>query len=442
MDGNAVQNLLSYVDSCTSPYHTVDTSLQILLDAGFKELFLEDAWDLTPGDYVINVYGTTLVAFHIGEDVEDSLVTGPAGQSHRTLRIVSAHKDFPAIRVKPNPIVNVKGYRKLNVEMYGGLIMNTWLDRPLAVSGLVALKGENPYEVERVLVDTRRPIGIIPNLAIHMNRKVNEGVALNKQVDMLPLVMMDPRSGEDEVDAWLNLLAQEVDCDIEDILSYEMTLYPIEKGCTIGLEDEFVSAPRLDNLTSCLACLEGIQAAKKEGARGIRLAILFDNEEVGSRTKQGGASNLLPRLMERIYRSLGLSLEDLDRDMANGFMISSDVAHGLHPNHPEKNDITNEPLLNKGVALKTAASQSYAGDAVAVAVVKGLCQEYKIPCQHYVNRSDEPGGSTVGSISSAIFPMRTMDVGLPLLAMHSARETMGANDQVALDSLMKVFLGK
>ncbi|MCF0262282.1 MAG: hypothetical protein HUK23_05170 [Sphaerochaetaceae bacterium] len=223
MDGNAVQNLLSYVDSCTSPYHTVDTSLQILLDAGFKELFLEDAWDLTPGDYVINVYGTTLVAFHIGEDVEDSLVTGPAGQSHRTLRIVSAHTDFPAIRVKPNPIVNVKGYRKLNVEMYGGLIMNTWLDRPLAVSGLVALKGENPYEVERVLVDTRRPIGIIPNLAIHMNRKVNEGVALNKQVDMLPLVMMDPRSGEDEVDAWLNLGKQFNDnIEIAKRLGHEM----------------------------------------------------------------------------------------------------------------------------------------------------------------------------------------------------------------------------
>ena len=309
------QELLSYIDQCTSPYHTVDTSLQMLLDDGFQELHMGDAWDVSAGNYVLNVYGTTLVAFHVGDDVVDSVgsaVLHGAGSidfGHRCLHIASAHTDFPAIRVKPNPMTTTHGYRKLNVETYGGLIMNTWLDRPLAAAGLVVLKGENPYEPETVLVDTRRPIGVIPNLAIHMNRKMNDGVKLNKQVYMLPLVMIDAQCGDDEVDAWLTLLAQEVDADVDDILSYEMTLYPVEKGCTFGFEDEFISAPRLDNLTSCLACLAGIREAKRRNALGIRLAILFDNEEVGSRTKQGGASTLLPRLVERIYRSLVLSLD-------------------------------------------------------------------------------------------------------------------------------------
>ena len=182
--------------------------------------------------------------------------------------------------------------------------------------------------------------------------------------------------------------------------------------------------------------------SKLQHADGIRCAILFDNEEVGSRTKQGGAGMLLPNLLERVYRGLGLSHEDLDSDVARGFMISSDVAHGLHPNYPEKNDITNFPVLNGGIALKLAASQSYAGDAVALAIAKGICEEAGVNYQIYVNRSDIPGGSTVGSISSAMLPIRTMDIGLPLLAMHSAVETMGAQDQEQLNALMKQFLGR
>ena len=424
---NIIQSLLHYIDGSTSPYHTVDMSLQELVDAGFQELSLGEAWDLGPGDYVVNVYGTTLCAFHIGD-------------ADGMLRIASAHTDFPALRVKPNPVTNTKGYIKLNVEAYGGLILNTWLDRPLGAAGLVVLKGDKPFATESVLVDTRRPVAIIPNLAIHMNRKMNDGVKLNKQVDMLPLVMME---GEemDPNDAWLHLLAREADCDRDDILSYEITLYPVERGCTLGFNDDFVSAPRLDNLTSCRSVLQGLLEAADKNVPGLRLGILFDNEEVGSRTKQGGASMMLPQIVNRIYGAIGKSGEDLAQDMAKGFMISADVAHALHPNHPEKNDITNYPLLNKGLALKSAASQSYAGDAVAQATVKALCDEADIPWQHYVNRSDEPGGSTVGSISSAAFPMRTMDVGIPILAMHSARETMGQNDQEALDALMKAFLG-
>ena len=440
--------LLKYIGACTSPYHTVDTSLQMLLDSGFTELSLEDEWQLDSGSYVVNVFGTTLFAFHIGKKPD------------YTLRIASAHTDFPAIRVKPNPISSVKGYTKLNVEMYGGLIENTWLDRPLGAAGTVVLKGENAFDVDSVLVDTKRPIAIVPNLAIHMNRSVNDGVKLNRQKEMLPILMMERKADEEsnnvingarsenlfsqtsvEYDEWTRFLAEEVDCDPSEILSYEMTLYPTEQGCVLGTEGDFISAPRLDNLTSCFGVLSGIIEARKLNANGIRCAILFDNEEVGSRTKQGGAGMLLPNLIKRVYDALGYSNQEMDSFISKGYMISSDVAHGLHPNYPEKNDITNIPTLNNGLALKIACSQSYAGDAKAIAIVKGLCDEAKAKYQIYVNRSDIPGGSTVGSISSAMLPMRTIDVGLPLLAMHSARELMGSNDQEQLNRLMNHFLG-
>ena len=442
------EQLLKYIGACTSPYHTVDTSLQMLLDSGFTELNLDDEWQLDSGSYVVNVFGTTLFAFHIGKKPE------------HTLRIASAHTDFPAIRVKPNPITSVKGYTKLNVEMYGGLIENTWLDRPLGAAGTVVLKGENAFDVDSVLVDTKRPIAIVPNLAIHMNRSVNDGVKLNRQKEMLPILMMDRKEKDNsskslndlnnpslfpesdiQYDEWTTFLADEVNCDPSEILSYEMTLYPTEQGCVLGTEGDFISAPRLDNLTSCFGVLSGIIQACKANADGVRCAILFDNEEVGSRTKQGGAGMLLPNLIKRVYDALGYSNQEMDSFISKGFMISSDVAHGLHPNYPEKNDITNIPTLNKGVALKIACSQSYAGDARAIAIVKGLCEEAGANYQIYVNRSDIPGGSTVGSISSAMLPMRTMDVGLPLLAMHSARELMGANDQEQLNRLMNHFLG-
>lgn len=422
------QKLLQYISACTSPYHTVDTSLQMLLDAGYTELSMEEQWSLGEGNYVVNVFGTTLFAFHVGNNPRN------------TLRIASAHTDFPAIRVKPNPITTVKGYTKLNVEMYGGLILNTWLDRPLGAAGTVVLKGQDAFDVDAVLVDTKRPIALIPNLAIHMNREMNDGVKLSRQKHMLPIIMMTPDE-ESEYDAWTTLLAEEVGCQPEEILSYEMTLYPVEQGCTVGIHNEFISSPRLDNLTSCYGCLEGMLAAQKNQVDGIRVAILFDNEEVGSRTKQGGAGMILPLLVERIYRGLGLTRNELDADMGKGFMISSDVAHGLHPNFSEKNDITNFPTLNGGVTLKLAASQSYAGDAKALAIVKGLCEEANADYQLYVNNSDIVGGSTVGSISSAMFPMRTMDIGLPLLGMHSVRETMGTKDQRNLNLLMQHFLG-
>ena len=213
----------------------------------------------------------------------------------------------------------------------------------------------------------------------------------------------------------------------------------MEEGCTFGLKEEFISSGRLDNLTSCMGCLKGIINGK--GTEGLKVACLFDNEEVGSNTKQGADSLVLNNLLRRIYSKLGLTEEALYEDMAGGFMLSVDVAHALHPNYTDKCDITNKPLLGKGVVLKQACSQAYAGDAEAVAIVKGLCAAHGIPCQLFVNRSDIKGGSTLGSMASALTPIRTMDIGVALLAMHSARETMGAADQKALEDLITVFFG-
>lgn len=424
-------DFFDYIESSTSPYHTVEESYRRLEDQGFTPLSMDEEWNLTEGDYVIDVYGTTLVAFHIGKD--------PRG----TLRIASAHTDFPGFRVKPNPMITEKGYGKLNVESYGGLIQYTWFDRPLSLAGVVVTKGEG-LDVETHYVDVAKPVATIPSLAIHMNRTVNEKAVFNKQKEMLPLILMREVGTEYEEDKTLlnGLLAEEIGCEPKDILSYELTVYNTDSVETVGFDAEFISAPRLDNLTSCYACLQGILSAKEQQATGIRMAFLFDHEEVGSRTKQGGASLLLPNVVRRVYRALGLSEEACDADIAKGFMISSDVAHGYHPNYGEKNDITNYPTLNGGVVLKIASSQSYAGDAVAQAIVTDLCETHGIKHQIYVNRSDIPGGSTVGSISSAQLVIRTMDIGLPLLAMHSARELMGTYDQIELNRLLTVFLGE
>ena len=246
------------------------------------------------------------------------------------------------------------------------------------------------------------------------------------------------KAADKEKSFFVDWLAGELEVPAADILSYELSAYPVEQGCTLGLGDEFVSSPRLDNLTSVQACLDGICAAEAMG-RGLRLAALFDNEEVGSNTKQGAGSAVLMQVLERIYAALGLTKEQLFIDIAAGFMLSVDVAHAVHPNHVDKADPVVHPVLGGGLAIKQAASQSYAGDAEAVAIVRSLCEEEGIAWQQFVNRSDSRGGSTLGSIASALVPLRTMDVGVPILSMHSARETMAGSDQQALVRLLQRF---
>ena len=418
------KELLDFIASAPSPCHTVAASAEKLRRAGFEELELGGAWQLSRGGrYVVRVSGTTLLAFTVG-------AAGP-------LRMAAAHTDFPCFRLKPAAGLVREGYGLLNVETYGGLILRSWLDRPLGLAGKVVLRGEDAFHPEMRLVDFGRPLVTIPSLAIHMDREVNKEGALNPQKDMLLLAAL--LGGEAEEDWWMQALAELAGVPAEDILSYELSTYPWEQGCTLGLAEELVSSPRLDNLTSVWACLEGLVDATKDGVSdGVRLVALFDNEEVGSRTKQGAGSAVLMEVLRRIYAA-----EDgarLSAALAGGFLLSVDVAHGLHPNHMGKSDPAVRPVLGGGAVIKQAASQAYAGDAEAVAIVRALCEERGIAHQDFVNRSDSRGGSTLGSIASALVPVRTMDVGVPILAMHSARETMGAADEMALTALVQAVL--
>lgn len=418
--------LFAFLEQAVSPFHAVEAGVRLLARAGFSE-WTDDVPRVRAGDrFFVRGFGSSLFAFVVGEN------------PRTRLRVAAAHTDFPCLRVKPNPCLHEHGYGKLNVEVYGGMIRSTWTDRPLSLAGKVALRGGSPYEPTVRLFDAGRPLMIVPHLAIHMNPDTNKGVELNPQKDLLPLFTMADGEGGD--DFLLDFLAEELQVEKEAVLSYELTAYPVESPCLVGRRKEFVSAPRLDNMTSVYACLAGLMAGADAPADGISCVALFDNEEVGSGTKQGAASMLLPNLLHRVYDGLGLSDTALYADMGRGFCFSVDVAHALHPNAPEKNDVTNFPVLNGGVALKIAASQSYAGDAEAVAIVKALCDEGNVPYQMYVNRSDMRGGSTLGSLLSCQMPMRTMDIGAPILAMHAARETMGAHDQAAMNQLMAIFL--
>ena len=425
----AAEELLDFIQCSTSPFHVVEESAKRLLRAGFQELKPADSWRLAAGGrYFLRVYGSTLLAFVVGEK--------PLKSHGTPLLMAAAHTDFPCFRLKPAAGMTHDGCGMLNVETYGGLILRTWLDRPLSLAGKVVLRGKDAFHPVVRLVDFQKPLVTIPSLAIHMDRDVNKDGALNAQKDMLPLAALLGKGAEE--DFFLAWLAEACETERNAILSYDLGAYPCETGCTFGLRDEFISSPRLDNLTSVLACLKGIEEAHP--TQGIRLIALFDNEEVGSRTKQGAGSAVLGDVLRRIYQELSGESDAVCRALADGFLLSVDVAHAVHPSHAAKSDPVVRPALAAGVVLKQAASQSYAGDAEASAVVRALAEEHEIPWQRFVNRADSRGGSTLGAIASSFVPVRTMDIGAPILAMHSARETMGAADQESLERLLKAFL--
>ena len=425
----AAKELLDFIQCSTSPFHVVEESAKRLLRAGFQELKPADSWRLAAsGRYFLRVYGSTLLAFVVGEK--------PLKSHGTPLLMAAAHTDFPCFRLKPEAGMTHDGCGTLNIETYGGLILRTWLDRPLSLAGKIVLRGKDAFHPEVRLVDFQKPLMTIPSLAIHMDRDVNKDGALNAQKDMLPLAALLGKDAEE--DFFLAWLAEACETERDAILSYDLGAYPCETGCTFGLRDEFISSPRLDNLTSVLACLKGIEEAHP--TQGIRLIALFDNEEVGSRTKQGAGSAVLGDVLRRIYQDLSGESDAVCRALADGFLLSVDVAHAVHPSHTAKSDPVVRPALAAGVVLKQAASQSYAGDAEASAVVRALAEEHEIPWQRFVNRADSRGGSTLGAIASSFVPVRTMDIGAPILAMHSARETMGAADQESLERLLKAFL--
>ncbi len=419
--------LFHLLEKGSSAVMAVREAEERLAGAGFQELRFCQSWGLSEnGKYYVKHHDTTLFAFTVGEWAAPRCA----------VRIGAAHTDFPCLRIKPNPDLCTAGYAQVNVEVYGGAILNTWLDRPLGISGRVAVRSSDVMHPDMRFLSIDRPLLVIPNLAIHMEPEINKGKELNRQSDMLPILGL-LEAGLDKDHMLMRFLAEELQVEMEEILDFELWVYCQEAPRRAGLHGELILSPRLDNLTSVHALLEGLIQARRE--EGLNIIALFDHEEVGSRTKQGAGSMLMAHLMDKIYEGLGKTPAQARESLYEAFLLSLDVAHAMHPNKKGKMDLTNQPLLGRGICIKEASTQTYATDCEAVAIVEQICQKAGIPYQKFVNRSDVRGGSTLGAILSSVLPVRAVDVGAPILAMHSAVETMAVADMEALAGLVAAY---
>lgn len=424
-----MEQLMNLLENSGSPFHVVETCEKRLVEAGFEKLDWHQMLCPTYGmKYYLKPYPSMLIAFR----------TQKKRSFFHNIRMAAAHTDQPCFHVKPNPEMLEKGYMKVNVEAYGGATLSTWMDRPLGLAGKVILRSDKVFEPKTVLFDSKRPIAIIPNLAIHMNREMNKGVELNKQKDMIPLLgMLNEQWNED--DYFVSYLAKELAVEKDEILDFDLFFYNMDKPEIIGLNKELISAPRLDNLASCAALVDGIIKAEREG--GINMIMLYDNEEIGSRSKQGADSNLIEMLLRAICIGMGQLEGQYMQTIAHSMYLSVDGGHAMHPNVPEKADPTNKALLGKGPVLKVNGNQRYASDSEMAGAMKQLMEKHQIPYQVGIDRSDMVGGSTLGPILAGILPMRGADMGIPMLAMHSARELAAVADYEALrDTIYAYFI--
>lgn len=410
------RELLEFLDNSPSSFHAV-ANMEALLDkAGCTRLLEGHKWELEPGKgYYVSRNGSALIAFRI--PVKDF-----AG-----FQIMASHSDSPVFKVKNNAEIEVdKKFVKLNVEKYGGMLCAPWLDRPLSVAGRIVVR--TPDGVETKLVNVDRDLMIIPNLAIHMNRSVNEGYEYNAQKDMLPLFCQ--ADGKAAKGKFLQLIAEEAGVKAEDILDTDLFLYNRMKGTVLGLNGEYISSPHLDDLQCAFASLKGFLEAEPKDS--VAVHCVLDNEEVGSGTKQGAASTFLKDVLHRINSAMGRTEEEYLTALASSFMVSADNAHSIHPNQPDKADPTNRPYMNDGIVIKYSANQKYTTDAVSGALFKAICERAQVPYQTFHNRSDMLGGSTLGNISGTQVALNTVDIGLAQLAMHSNYETAGSKDTAYL----------
>ena len=417
MEKKLALELVDFLYDSPSACHGVKATQKILDKNGFIEIKETDKWELqAKGKYYVIKNDSALIAFEVGTgNIEE---TG--------FRLIGAHTDVPGFRIKPNPQMISEGkYVKLNTEVYGGPILYTWYDRPLSIAGKVSIKGVSPLKPETRLININKPLLIIPSLAIHMNREVNEGYKINKQVDTLPLLGLINDELEKE-DYLMNILAEELQVNKEDILNFELGLYEYEKGSLIGMNEELISSGRFDDLWMVFAGVKALVNSKENVATKVMVCI--DNEEIGSLTAEGANSTLLSNILERIALGLGKDREGYYRTLANSIMISADLAHAVHPNLGVKHDPTNRPVLEGGPVLKIAASGSYSTDSFNGAVFAGICESVGVPFQKFVNRSDLRGGTTIGPITSANLTIPVIDMGAPVLGMHSIRELASVKD--------------
>lgn len=414
------RDLIHFIAKSPSTFHAVRGIKAALLYAGFTEIREEDTWQIEKGGkYVVTRNGSALMAFTVPQEGAEAF------------HITASHCDSPTFKIKEDPEIADGPYVKLNVEGYGGMIMSTWLDRPLSVAGRL-LVTENGHLAEK-LVAIDGTMLVIPSVAIHMDRSVNQHKEWKVQKDMLPLYGMTGAKTP-----FMDVIAAAAKVKAEDILAHDLILYSRVPAAIWGEEREFISSPKLDDLQCAFACFRAFTQGEKE--KYISVYALFDNEEVGSATSQGAGSTFLANTLERLARSLGYSYDETMAMIARSFMISADNAHSVHPNYPEYADPVNRPVINGGIVIKYSAAQKYATNAFSAAYFKKLCKDHDIPTQAFTNHSDNPGGSTLGNISNTVIAMPTVDIGLPQLAMHSSYETAGVKDTAYLvDAVTKFY---
>lgn len=423
-------DLAAFLDASPVNFWAVRTVADHLTAAGFTELDMRDKWDLKPGaKHFVTKNGSAIFAFIVGSDTAAA-----------PFKIISAHSDSPGFRVKPNCEMLCDGnIVKLNTEVYGGPILYTWFDRPLSLAGRVIIRSDNLLQPESRLVRFDRHLLTIPHLAIHFNRAVNEGNPLSKQKDMLPVLgrVSDPAQAKGLV---LRLVAEKLGVKPDDILDYDLSLFDTTRASVVGLNGEYITSGRIDDLSMVHAAMCALLDTRDIADSSTRVMAIFDNEETGSGTKQGAGSPMLDYILRRIVASApGSTEEDYLRVVASSFMISADDAHGVHPNYVEKQDPTNHPTLGGGPVVKINANCKYMTDADSAAVFRTLCERAGVPCQYFVNHSDVAGGSTLGNILTSQIPLRGVDVGAAIWAMHSVRETASLSDHAAMISAFTEF---
>ena len=425
------REVIEFIDESPSTYHVVKNCSDILDENGFERIMPREKWEIKKGGkYFFKKSSSTIIAFTVGENFDVK----------KGFKIFGAHTDSPCFRIKPNPEIVTENIVRLNTEVYGGPILSTWFDRPLSIAGRVIVKGEDPFFPKTVKIKIDEPLLTIPNLAIHQNREVNNGVKIDKQNDVLPVISLINKNFERE--GYLErIILEKTGIKKEDIIDFDLYLYATEKGCLLGANEEFMSSPKIDNLASVYTGLIGLLEAEENQDR-INIFVAFDNEEIGSATKQGADSNYLLNTLERISLALGLSRGDFLQMLESSYILSADAAHATHPAHLGKTDPTNRGKINEGISIKISAKQKYTSDGYSIAVIKQLIEGTEIQIQPFVNESNELGGSTIGPISSTHLDIDGVDLGVPMLAMHSVRELCGIFDVFYLKELAKEFFSK
>ena len=419
-DGNQFNSdLMVFLDASPTPFHAVRCMSELLAKSGFTELNESDNWTLKTGDkHFLSRNGSSIIAFTVG-----STPLTTAG-----LRMTGAHTDSPCLMVKPQPEIAVKGYLQLGVEVYGGALLNPWFDRDLSIAGRLVYRNKR-QQLKQTLVDFKRPVAIIPSLAIHLDRKANSDRTVNAQTDLPPLLMMT-----DKAESFRELLADEFLLDGEEVLDYEMCLYDTQGAAMLGINNELLASARLDNLLSCFVTT---QALIQADATNTCLMVCNDHEEVGSVSAVGADGPFLEAVVARLTES-----DERNAVIDKSLMISCDNAHAVHPNYPSTHDSLHSPRLNGGPVIKVNVKQRYATTSLTASLFRQLCADVDVPVQSFVSRSDTACGSTVGPITAARLGVATLDVGIPQLAMHSCREVTGSLDAARLTDVLTAFFNR